>query len=230
MRVEAHRPQITLMFNFLNSTIMPNHVKNIISISGSKESIARCSEQIFKGGKLSFNNIKPMPEELNVECGSLVYAAMDWMNAGKLRREKIEDDVAKKYGIDSNEAKSRLQVYADNVAKFGHPTWYGWRCEHWGTKWDAYDVEVLEREDTFIQFNCFTAWSTPLEVIKTLAEQYPDLTIDVDYADENLGDNRGSYGIRDGHLWAEERDYDFACEMWGYDPEEEEECDEVEAL
>lgn len=202
---------------------MPNHVKNIISISGSKESIARCSEQIFKGGEFSFENIKPMPEELDVESGSLSYTAMDWMKAGKLRREDIENDIAERYHIDANEAKARLQRYADNVAKYGHPTWYEWHCENWGTKWDAYDVEILEQKDDFIQFNAFTAWSTPLAAINTLAKQYPDLEIEVEFADENIGYNCGSYGWNDGCYWESKGDYDFACEMWGYDPDENEE-------
>lgn len=209
---------------------MPNHVKNIVSISGSKESIARCSEQIFKGGKFSFENIKPMPEELNVECGSLSYTAMDWMKADKIGRKNIEKSIQEKYGINNREAKARLQRYIDNVAKYGHTTWYEWHCEHWGTKWDAYDIEVLERNEEFIQINFFTAWSTPLQAIKTLAEQYPDLSIDVDFADENVGYNCGSYGFTEGNYWERVGDYAFACEMWGYDATLEEECEEAETL
>ena len=200
---------------------MPNHVKNILSISGSKESVARCSEQIFKGGKFSFENIKPMPEELNVESGSKSLAAMEWMRAGKLLKEDIENGVAERYRIGIDEAKAMLQRYADNLAKHGCLTWYEWHCEHWGTKWDAYDIEVVDRENAFIQINFLTAWSTPLAAIKTLAGQYPDLTIDVDFADEDLGNNCGSYGFNETGYWESIGDFDFACEMWGYDPEEE---------
>jgi len=209
---------------------MPNHVKNIVSISGSKESIARCSEQIFKGGEFSFENIKPMPEELNVECGSLSDNAMDWMKAGKQERKRIENELKEKYNLDNDEAVAKLQRYADNVAKYGHPTWYEWHCEHWGTKWDAYDVDVLERAECFIQLNFFTAWSTPLAAIKTLADQYPDLDIDVDFADEDVGRNCGSYGFCKGTYWERVGDYAFACEMWGYDATLEEECEEAETL
>ena len=201
---------------------MPNHVKNIVRISGNEESIARCSKQIFEGGEFSFENIKPMPEELNVESGSKSYTAEEWMKADRRDRKNIEKDFAYKYGIDTIKAKAMLQRYADNVAKYGHTTWYGWRCKNWGTKWDAYEIEAVNcgKKDIHIEFQ--TAWSTPQEVIKTLSEQYPNLKITVDFADEDLGSNCGSYGFCDGCQWENVGDYKFACGVWGYDPTEEE--------
>ena len=199
---------------------MPNHVKNIVRISGSKESIARCSEQIFKGGEFSFENIKPMPEELNLESGSMSYIAMDWMKASPAQRKRIEADTMKRYGIGRKEVAAKLQRYADNVAKYGCPTWYEWHCDNWGTKWDAYEISEIERGDHSIRIDFWTAWSTPEEVIKTLAEQHPDLTIAVDYADEDLGNNCGSYGFIEGVAWENVGDFNFACDIWGYDPEE----------
>ncbi len=204
---------------------MPNHVMNIVRISGSEESIARCSEQIFKGGEFSFQNIKPMPEDLDIPSGSMSYTAMEWMKADERTRRRIE----KKYGLDNVEGRARMQRYAINVALYGFPTWYEWRLENWGTKWDAYEISVIHRSDRAIHIAFQTAWSTPQAVIETLAGQYPDLAIDVDFADENMGNNCGSYSIIDGNLWEEVGDYDFACELWGYDPMEEAESEEVEA-
>lgn len=208
---------------------MPNHVKNIVRISGSEKDIARCSELIFKGGQFSFQNIKPMPEELNVESGSMSHNASEWMKADKEGRKRIEEDIAEGYGISRNEAKARLQRYADNVSKYGCITWYEWCCEHWGTKWDAYEISEVSREKRFMQIEFWTAWSTPQAVIETLAEQFPGLTISVDFADEDMGNNCGSYGFVDGTQWEDVGDYEFACEVWGCEPEEEE-CEEIETL
>lgn len=227
MCVKKHTLRNILMFNFLILTIMPNHIKNIVRINGDKKSIARCSEQIFKGG-FSFENIEPMPEELNVERGSKSYTAKEWMKADRRDRKNIEKDFADKYGIDIIEAKAMLQRYADNVAKYGHMTWYGWHLEHWGTKWDAYEIEEAECYGDYIHIEFQTAWSTPQEVIKTLAAQYPDLTISVDFADEDLGSNCGSYGFLEGTYWERVGDFDFACELWGLDPVEEREYLEAE--
>lgn len=207
---------------------MPNHVKNIVRISGSEESIARCSEQIFKGGEFSFENIKPMPEELHLESGTMSCFAKDWINAGQAQRKRIEKDIMNMYGLGRKEVVAKLQCYADNMAKYGCLTWYEWHCDNWGTKWDAYEISEIERGNHSIRIDFCTAWSTPEEVIKTLAEQYPDLTIAVDYADEDLGNNCGSYGFIEGVAWENVGDFDLACDIWGYDPEEmREELEEV---
>lgn len=53
---------------------MPNHVENIITLSGNEQEIQRMLEQIksdeFGVGTVDFNKIIPMPESLNIEAGS----------------------------------------------------------------------------------------------------------------------------------------------------------------
>ena len=95
--------------------------------------------------------------------------------------------------------------------------WYDWSVENWGTKWDV--SETFEDELGFICFD--TAWSTPVEILKVLSERYPDLIFEVQYADENLGDNCGIYSIKNGFEY-EYRSYGIeeACGVWGYDYEE----------
>lgn len=105
----------------------------------------------------------------------------------------------------------------------GLPEWYEWSCANWGTKWNCYEVQ--ENEDGF---SFWTAWTTPCQVLCALSEQFPDVTIRVDYADEDMGNNCGSYEILAGE-WVNyaEGDREFACKIWGYEymeEEEEEEC------
>jgi hypothetical protein len=45
--------------------------------------------------------------------------------------------------------------------------WYQWRLDNWGTKWTGYDGRFNEDQTAFT-FD--TAWSSPLPVIKKLAE------------------------------------------------------------
>lgn len=72
--------------------------------------------------------------------------------------------------------------------------WYNWSIANWGTKWNAYDSERLS--DTKVQFD--TAWSHPALVIIALSFLFPEDTISVIYADEDLGYNLGEYTIRNG--------------------------------
>jgi hypothetical protein len=50
-----------------------------------------------------------------------------------------------------------------------------WRCAHWGTKWDGYDVERRKvRGVDCVSFS--TAWSPPEPVIIALHKRFPALT------------------------------------------------------
>ena len=62
--------------------------------------------------------------------------------------------------------------------------WYNFNVREWGTKWDARDVELLEDDETFLQYKFDTAWSPPTEVIAKLAEQNPNLNITLEYREE----------------------------------------------
>ena len=204
---------------------MPNYVRHNVVIRGNKEDIARCYEQITKGEDgFSFNNIIPMPESLHVTSGSISYIAEKWAKASEQERKEIE---AKK----TDKEMAQIHQIADNIAKYGYPTWYEWSIDKWGTKWDACEVVPdggvdCECDEEEININFDTAWSTPVPVFKELSRQFPDLVIYVEYADEDMGCNCGTYALFKGDIQTEEsRDYEFACDIWGIDPEPEEEED-----
>ncbi len=95
--------------------------------------------------------------------------------------------------------------------------WYDWSLENWGTKWDV--SETFEDENGYICFD--TAWSTPVEIINLLSERFPNLTFEVQYADEDLGNNCGIYSIKNGaELDFCQYGVEEACSIWGYDYEE----------
>jgi hypothetical protein len=64
-------------------------------------------------------------------------------------------------------------------------SWYNWRIEHWGTKWDTnncIDNGICgEGEDASIEYRFDTAWSPPLEAMDVLAEKCPTLKIVIHY-------------------------------------------------
>lgn len=195
---------------------MPNWVKHNVVIKGNKEEIARCHEQITKGEKgFSFMNIIPMPKELNVDAGFMADIAEQWNKASDEEKKAIED----KIGItDNKEKKAELQIYLDNIVKFGFPTWYEWSVHNWGTKWDACETYYAYSGKT-INIGFDTAWNTPAPLFMELSKQYPSLEIYVEYADEDLGSNCGTYSIFNGAIQEEEiMGYEFACEMWGISP------------
>ena len=77
---------------------------------------------------------------------------------------------------------------------YGKNNWYDWSIEHWGTKWNAYDIGLgMEDDDNVITFN--TAWSCPLPVLDTLAEicYKHDVFFTGKWADEDCGCNVGIF-------------------------------------
>lgn len=85
----------------------------------------------------------------------------------------------------------------------------------WGTKWNAYSQEI---DTEFLKFE--TAWSHPLNVIVVLSLAFPEETIVVRYADEDLGHNLGYYSILNGEIThrvefeaGSEKALDFACRL-----------------
>lgn len=63
-------------------------------------------------------------------------------------------------------------LYKDSFAG-----WHSWRCDNWGTKWEArIDYETTsqwESGEVFFEFS--TAWSPPMPILKKLIETYPKL-------------------------------------------------------
>ena len=107
--------------------------------------------------------------------------------------------------------------------------WYNFHCSKWGTKWNSYDLEL----ETYSKFKFQTAWSTPHPIFIKLSKMEPTLIFHVDYADEDIGSNCGSYTIEDGKE-IETRGFphysnvsrQFARTLWGWEEDDEEEEDE----
>ena len=105
---------------------------------------------------------------------------------------------------------------------YGEDNWYDWRVANWGCKWDCKGAQ--DHGAGSMQFEFQTPWSTPLEIIKYLSRKFPISIFQVEYADEDLGNNCGTYHVKDGKIIEEIVPDDparFACDVWGYDYEEE---------
>lgn len=106
--------------------------------------------------------------------------------------------------------------------------WYSFHCSQWGTKWNSYAIKV--EMETHTKFKFQTAWSTPHPIFIKLSQMEPKLVFHVDYADEDIGSNCGSYTIEDGEE-IERRSFphysklsqQFAKTLWGWEDEDEDE-------
>ena len=205
---------------------MPNHIQNIVTIKGNKEEVAKCAETIFKGDNFSFKNIIPRPIDLEIEKSSYVDDGIALINGTEEQKERV----IAKFKMWANterpletiieEAKELGRKALENERKYGFMDWYHWSIKNWGTKWDAYEVDYDVTEN-IINLNFQTAWSTPYPIFEEMSRMFPNLSIYVDFADEDLGNNCGEYEFEGGEATKfDEGDLAFACEIWGYDYDE----------
>lgn len=120
------------------------------------------------------NKIKPMPKELLNYTPLMDRAYNIWYGNHYSHKEKKENEkkelLFKHGGI--------VKRYADEMKrrkeKYGSFNWYGWALENWGSKWGVVD-SCLENDFTDRkQYNFFSPWCPPVELIDILAKKYPE--------------------------------------------------------
>ena len=225
---------------------MPNHVVNHISLQGDPERIRSMLEAIKSDelgiGSVDFNKIIPMPESLDIEAGSRtdrgLQAYRDFIDVYTFARS-INDTAKALENIPAESEEVFLRQRTDirrdewelgktawhNIREYGAPTWYDWCISNWGTKWNAYgyDENGVDYHDG--DSLCFqTAWSAPHPILEKLTEMFPEIELEHEWADEDIGQNCGRHSCKGGerieeyYPESETEAIEFACRVWDYDP------------
>jgi hypothetical protein len=182
---------------------MPNWVQTKLTFHGEPERITELLETIKTENDgdiryFDFEKIIPMPESLKITSGSSTDLGIDilkyreggddsalkgrlswpWVvNAGIKTVEELVDHAIEGGLADLNDG----QLALDNIKNYGCKDWYDWAVRNWGTKWNSSDG-IYENDTLSFQ----TAWSLPEPVLVKLSEMFPDVTIGVVYADEDI--------------------------------------------
>jgi hypothetical protein len=233
---------------------MPNHVTNILRIVGPEDRVAQIKSEISSVWEdtpdeprpIDFDKIVERPESLNITCGSTTdngIAILKYRDGDPTEINRImgyawgkgfnsPDDLINHLIEKGSANLEDAQKALDNEKLYGHRDWYSWSRDAWGTKWNAYSQEVRENGD--IKFE--TAWSTPEPVFVALSRKYPDVEIQVRYADEDFGHNVGEFTYKNGDVVSEnipdggsEDAYEMAADImddWEYIKDR---CMEIEA-
>ena len=141
---------------------MPNHCYNRVTIYGSGNDTDETRTQIAKlkdifEGENVFPQIIPEP---------------DWANTPLMSK-----DVS--YWLhDKRGEVGELPVDGRFLSTdLADDRWYDWRLQNWDTKWDAYDLTVVDEDPDQLEVTFNTAWSPPEAVCSAIREQYPDLAV-----------------------------------------------------
>ena len=157
---------------------MPNHIDNHVIIT-APEQVLEDIRRFFTGG-FDFNDLIPMPTELDIPDGSsgrigydILYG--DWRTVASYRwtpdaasRERLVAWFERK----DPEVLMLGRRFRENEEKHGYRTWYDWRIAHWGTKWNAYKFKLVDTGDPF-EVSFMTAWDPPHPVIEALSARFP---------------------------------------------------------
>ena len=200
---------------------MPNHVHNILSVSVRPENVGKIfTEEEY--AKMEHRPTTP-EEEVAAFFHYIAYVSEDKLdpNGNPLVLEGTFD-FNKIVPMPENIFRGPLGEKEREM--YGANNWYDWSRWNWGTKWNSYDGEWYE-EGASIQFN--TAWSTPEPVYLALIKKFPNLDFNVEFADEDMGFNCGtfSHNAAAGGLGFWEPDsgnksLEFACKVWYNDTPE----------
>ena len=190
---------------------MPNHVNNAFTVEGKAKDVDKFIKLATQNGEseFKFQNLYPMPDELNITSGSSTdqaiayyktinegdtesidsYLDMKWMREyfPKDHDLSIRRSIVLGYFLaDLNDkALAEGKQAIINKQKYGHKDWRSWSNKHWGTKWDCYevvDVSRVETKDGSVEayWNFDTAWDIPRGFVRFLTNTFPKLTFSIE--------------------------------------------------
>jgi hypothetical protein len=178
---------------------MPNWVSNNVTVTA--ESKAELDAFLEKAkGKQS----KITEEEHEFHFGAFAHPSDEDL---PYYRGELED--AKPEGWDE---LSHAEQLAHSL-KFSGRGWYDWNVTNWGTKWDACDTYVGRTDELNASISFQTAWSPPEPIFRAIAEQFPNLTFDISYEEEQgwggewLGSNGTLSFVREWDIPNSHSDY-----------------------
>ena len=162
---------------------MPNHCFNQIIIESSSDDVENILDFLRNESTntmFDFNKLVPMPQPLQdlqyVEIeGERCYYSLDkWEKELNGTENHILSFPGREWLMkNTTDSFTILRLEREH----GTASWYEWCCAHWGTKWNAYDVEykigplpgpTTIKNGKQLTYNLTTAWSEPRPIIRAL--------------------------------------------------------------
>jgi hypothetical protein len=156
---------------------MPNHCHNRVTFYSEDTTAILKLHKIFS--KALKND--DITETRDTVFGSFV-PEPDWTKV------PLNENTVKEYSWDKQRGEvGELPVFKDKGFGSGlyfestgvnDDRWYNWRNANWGTKWDAYSLEIDDCDmPNGFEVNFETAWSPPEEIHTAICEQFDDLSV-----------------------------------------------------
>lgn len=93
----------------------------------------------------------------------------------------------------------RGNLGAEEKKLYGENNWYDWSLANWGTKWNSYGYDdSADYSGNKDSLRFLTAWAAPHPILEKLTTMFPSVTIEHEWADEDIGVNCGRRTYYDG--------------------------------
>ena len=168
---------------------MPNWTYNRVRVRGDDSKTIQEVKELFEGEN-PFNVLIPEPDWTVTPLSELHEEDSTSVKRGELGELPVQPDPNAK-GWDCPKFASTGRQ---------DDRWYDWRCNNWGTKWPACEVEITQDDEDFLEITFDTAWSPPEPICEAL---------------------RSKYECKDGKSYSDGR---FISVNWFYELEGEEGC------
>jgi hypothetical protein len=113
--------------------------------------------------------------------------------------------------------EKKANIRQMNITNFGHASWYDWRIDNWGTKWDACDCSIMQElivppeggdgdspnAKAYVKYEFNTAWGPPIPIIKKLGQMFPKVKFKLRYFECGAG-FQGTLVIKKGEVLIDE--------------------------
>tara|TARA_R100001163_G_scaffold64985_2_gene60634 strand:+ start:665 stop:1060 length:396 start_codon:yes stop_codon:yes gene_type:complete len=115
-----------------------------------------------------------------------IYGADAEKIADKIASEETPFDFAKIVPEPDYDKIEVEPTFENEDSDFRMPTWWDWRVQNWGTKWNSSECEVTIMDDEQVEYTFNTAWGPPEPIIHKLRELYPDVSITAFYDEPGM--------------------------------------------
>jgi len=164
---------------------MPNHCHNRVTFYPAGSDTEKAIEDI--------NAIKQMFEDENTF--TQIIPEPDWANTPLMSKDVqglvYDRGKAGELPMQPTSENGHFVPFFPSTGR-QDDRWYDWRLANWDTKWDAYDVEVVDPDPENLEIEFNTAWSPPEAICHALREKYED-TVSISWFYDEPGVEMAGY-------------------------------------
>ena len=177
---------------------MPNWVFNNLTVSGDAVDLAKFKEEIAAPYTTYHRDLVSVSGEwAKNEDGSFKREIVESVHESDLSfwNAIAPTDIDAYFGGKDPKPANPDATVAETMAEIKRGfdednDWYNWNVRNWGSKWDACNAELDDRNQSkiagFIEYTFDTAWGIPEAGMVAMSAKYPELVFHL-YAKEEQG-------------------------------------------